>query len=419
MTDLNAPLKPRGKPTPQRHGAAGGSRASFGIGILAIYALIGFGANAALVSFGDEPLSAAEPIGLAQIQQPKPLIVTPAETETADTVNTRTESGVEIVYGTGEQVSLVEPSPPSVQSVPRPQSRPAESATERRLSEDGPKIISVRDPSVVGIGQPLEVAHLPDKSALEDTNSGAIPRISPNGQMPMDIYARPWSGAGGKRIALVIGGLGLSQTGTANAIEQLPPEVTLAFAPDGNSLNRWMRQARQKGHEILLQVPMEPFGYPNINPGPNTLRLASSSEANIERLHQSLASLTNYTGVMNYLGGRLATQPDAMRPVLSELADRGLLFLNDGSITAEVGNLATQTGTRYAQSNIVIDASQTSADIQKQLQSLEALAGARGFAVGTGSALSLTVTEVTKWANEAKKRGIEFVGVAAIARGNR
>ena len=74
---------------------------------------------------------------------------------------------------------------------------------------------------------------------------------------------------------IVIGGLGLSQTGTQQAIAKLPPEVTLAFAPQGNSIGRWMQEARRKGHEIVMQVPLEPFDYPNVNPGRNTLTVAA------------------------------------------------------------------------------------------------------------------------------------------------
>lgn len=89
----------------------------------------------------------------------------------------------------------------------------------------------------------------------------------------MDQYARPWSGARGTRIALIVGGLGLSQTGTQKAIRDLPGEVTLGFATAGNSLQRWMQEARRSGHELLLQLPMEPFDYPANDPGPNALRI--------------------------------------------------------------------------------------------------------------------------------------------------
>ena len=36
-------------------------------------------------------------------------------------------------------------------------------------------------------------------------------------------------------------------------------------------LQEQVNKARAGGHEILLQVPMEPVGYPGTNPGPRTL----------------------------------------------------------------------------------------------------------------------------------------------------
>ena len=63
---------------------------------------------------------------------------------------------------------------------------------------------------------------------------------------------------------------------------KLPAEVTLAFAPQGNSIGRWMQAARQKGHEILMQVPLEPFDYPNVNPGRNTLTVDATPEENLD-----------------------------------------------------------------------------------------------------------------------------------------
>jgi polysaccharide deacetylase 2 family uncharacterized protein YibQ len=86
---------------------------------------------------------------------------------------------------------------------------------------------------------------------------------------PFDIYARPWSGSTrDTRVVIIVGGLGLSQTGTQHTqLQTLPEDITLAFAANGNSLQRWMQEARRQGHEILLQVPFEPFDYPANDPG--------------------------------------------------------------------------------------------------------------------------------------------------------
>lgn len=96
--------------------------------------------------------------------------------------------------------------------------------------EGGPKIIVVGDP--MKRSQDPRTAHIPEPDMLEQSPQGPLPVIAPDGRRPLDIYARLWSGARGARVAIVIGGLGLSQTGSQQAIQTLPPEVTLAFSPE-------------------------------------------------------------------------------------------------------------------------------------------------------------------------------------------
>ena len=47
--------------------------------------------------------------------------------------------------------------------------------------------------------------------------------------------------------------------------------MTLAFSPYADDLPRSVAKARAAGHEILLQVPLEPYGYPDVDPGPPLL----------------------------------------------------------------------------------------------------------------------------------------------------
>lgn len=274
-------------------------------------------------------------------------------------------------------------------------------------------VVVIRDPSA--IGQNLRIAHLPDKALIEESETGPLPVRAADGRRPVDVYARPWSGARGARVAIVIGGLGLSQTGTQQAIGKLPPEVTLAFAPHGNSIGRWMQEGRRQGHEIVMQVPLEPFDYPNVNPGRNTLTVAASAAENLKNLRWALSRTTNYTGVMNYMGGRFVADPAAMGPVMAELGKRGLLYLDDGSSARSLApELALKNDVPFAVGDTTIDAVGERDEILKKLDQLESTARAKGFAIGTGSAFDVTVDAVAQWVGEAKRRGIEIVPVSAL-----
>lgn len=277
----------------------------------------------------------------------------------------------------------------------------------------GNGVVIIRDPSAVG--QNLRVAHLPDKALIEDTEIGPLPVRAADGRRPMDVYARPWSGARGARVAIVVGGLGLSQTGTQQAIDRLPGEVTLGFAPDGNSIGRWMQTARRKGHELVMQLPLEPFDYPNVNPGRNTLTVDASAEENIDHLYWTLSRTTNYTGVMNYMGARFTSDKAAMEPVMEELGKRGLLYLDDGSSARSVASdLALKNRVPMAAGDAAIDAVRERGAILAKLDELERTARAKGYAIGTASAFDVTIDAVSSWVEEAKKRGIEIVPISAL-----
>ncbi|NYT31560.1 divergent polysaccharide deacetylase family protein [Rhizobium sp. WYCCWR 11128] len=266
------------------------------------------------------------------------------------------------------------------------------------------------------IGQDPRMAAQPNEALLEETPFGRLPIVGPDGRRPMDQYARPSSGARGVRIAIVVSGLGLSQTGTQRAIAELPEEITFAFAASGNSLQRWMQEARRGGHEILLQVPLEPFDYPANDPGPKTLLTTKPAARNIENLHKAMGEITNYTGVMNYLGGRFLSDPAAMEPVMRDIGKRGLLFLDDGtSAQSKTAAIAKGTELPYAVADLQLDGQLDINAVLKKLDELERIARKNGQAIGVASAFDESVDAIAKWSEEAAMRGIEIVGVAALS----
>ena len=278
-----------------------------------------------------------------------------------------------------------------------------------RLEE--PKI-TIINPSRSG---PLKLSYLPDQTLVEKSAFGLLPRKSRTGKRPLDAYARPVYGAGSARIAIVVGGMGLSQSGSKSAIEKLPGVITFAFAPYGNSLMRWMKKARKDGHELLMQVPMEPIGYPQINPGKRTLVTGVAPGINLENLEWSMARLTNYVGIMNYLGAKLQADEASMGPILKEINDRGLLYLDDGStFSSKTPAIAKALGLPMLTGNIVIDDERSAKAIKSKLLLLEKRARRYGSAIGVGSAFPVTVRQIAQWVEQAEKRGIDIVPVSAL-----
>jgi len=284
------------------------------------------------------------------------------------------------------------------------------------VEPDGSLEVPVPLPAIVRQEQGL--AHMPDPELIEEGATGVIPKRSADGRRPMDVYSRPPATEGNfgvARVVIIVGGIGISQTGSQDAVRKLPGAVTLAFAPYGNSLQRWMTEARRKGHELLLQVPMEPFGYPASNPGPNTLLADVSAEENVASLHWAMSRVTNYVGVMNFLGGRMVTTPDALRPVFDELARRGLLFVDDGSArNSRTGETAAASLLPYVRAGIALDAERTRRDIAARLDELAKEAKRTGLAIGVANAFPESIELIAAFAAEADKLGIEITPVSAV-----
>lgn len=266
--------------------------------------------------------------------------------------------------------------------------------------------------------QEIGLVHLPDPELSERVGNAILPKRSDDNLRPMDVYSRPPATEGNfgvARVVLIVGGLGISQTGTQQAIKQLPGSVTLAFAPYGNSLSRWMQNARKAGHEILLQLPMEPFGYPSNNPGKHTLRTDLDAVSNTENLNWLLARTTNYVGVIGFLGGKFVTNEPSLKPVLDQLAQRGLLFIDDGSVKNSLTESAAQSSLLpFAKADIHIDTIRDRAKIQAKLEELSEMAQRTGLAIGYANAFPESIDMISAFARKSEDSDIEITPVSAI-----
>jgi polysaccharide deacetylase 2 family uncharacterized protein YibQ len=261
------------------------------------------------------------------------------------------------------------------------------------------------------------LAHLPDEGLVEKTSYGDLPKRGDDGRRPMDVYAREPDTTGNfgvARVVIIVGGIGISQTSSQQAIRDLPGSVTLAFAPYGNSLNRWMQAARKDGHELLLQVPMEPLGSPAGLPGEHTLTTGASPGENLANLHWSMGQITNYVGIMNYLGARFVQEPQAMKPVFDDIAIRGLLYVDDG--TAAMGK--TQAAAHasllpYIRASVQIDQLRNRNAIAEKLAELTREAKRTGLAVGVASAFPESIELIADYVRNAGNDGVEITPVSA------
>jgi len=259
-----------------------------------------------------------------------------------------------------------------------------------------------------------------DQKFVEMTPHGPIPKIAADGTRPLDAFARPVQPIPGKqdapRIALIVEGLGVGASLTTDAIAKLPGPVTLGFVPYGTDVAALVARARAAGHEVLLQVPMEPFEYPNNDPGPQTLLTSLTPQQNIDRLYWLMSRFQGYVGLTNSMGARFTAAEPSFTPILREAAKRGLIFVDDGSNPRSVaGRIAGANNLPFAQADAILDSVPTATEIDRALGRLEMVARERAVAVGIASALPVSIDHIAKWAKAAAGRGLLVVPISAVA----
>jgi len=269
----------------------------------------------------------------------------------------------------------------------------------------------------VSLGHPGPIAP-PDKLLLEPSAANPkelLPRIGPGGAAPMQVYAAWFNTADPRpRIGLVVAGIGESKDESERAID-LPGAVSLAFSPYAVDPEKLLSEARARGHEILISLPLEPAGYPLNNAGDEALLVGAPASQNDERLDWALSRIEGYVGATGAMDGmygeRFAAAPDLLAGLERDLAARGLLYVDP---RAGLPNPKWVTG-RTA--DVVVDSPPVGPDISANLDKLETIARERGSALGVvGWPGPATLALLADWAGTLPSKGFVLAPVTAIAR---
>ncbi len=309
------------------------------------------------------------------------------------------------VLGPPPQQTAMAPAPP-VAAPPAPPPEPAAAAP----APPAPPPVQV----AAGIPSPIAALQEP----APDVAGAVLPRIGPDGRMPMQAYAAPFDAADTKpRVAVLLAGIGMTETDSEAAIRTTPPAVSLAFSPYATRPAPLLEMARAAGHETLVSIPMEPLGYPLNDAGDHALLTGLAPAQNHERLDWVLSRIAGYvgaTGAMSGLMGERFAAGEQMPPMLEELAARGLLYIEPRPSAAQLaGPVPPQPGVRVA--DLVIDDLPGRPEIESRLAQLEQLARDRGSALGlAGRPDPVMVGRLQAWAASLTSRGIVLVPVSAL-----
>jgi len=294
------------------------------------------------------------------------------------------------------------------------------------MATNAPAPPPVNEPQAPPSGEPLappSYAQLPARADLKPLPAAPeadLLRDSPDGPLPIIdgakearlAYARPFVASKDKqvRVAIAVVGLGLSRDAAEAAISKLPPEIGLSFSPYAGNLDAWIKKARDAGHEVLIDLPLEPPNYPLHDSGPLSILSRDGPGAAVDRLHQILGKATGYVGVAATLRSPIAAGP-SWAPVLKDIKGRGLILVGDGPAGGTVGETPATAAIA-----LVPDQTPFRASIDVQLNRLLATAQRDGTAVAYVSPRPVTFERLLAWAASLPQKDAVLAPVSALAK---
>ncbi len=256
---------------------------------------------------------------------------------------------------------------------------------------------------------PSRLAPAPFAGLTQANQYGTAPAKGPNGRTPLNSYNRPFTDTSGKKtVSIIIGGLGVNRTVTQQAIESLPPDITLSFAAHTTGLQDWINRAREAGHEVMIEIPMDSQSFNAAEPGADKALLTNNSVSeNLRNMDWLLSRGQGYFGVINYNGDNFLTRADVTAPILGKLADSGIGLITDGAFsTPSLEALSGSVNLPYKNGFGLIDPEPSGDIIRAQLNSLASAALTDTKPIGVGFAYPETINIVADWVTDLEAQSL-------------
>ena len=214
-------------------------------------------------------------------------------------------------------------------------------------------------------------------------------------------------------IAIVIDDMGGSERQTKNALN-LPESVTFAFLPDGQNAAVYARLAQEKGHEIILHMPMQPLG--RADAGPSAIKVGESRAEIEKKLSKAFQNLPMAQGVNNHMGSAATADPLTMQNLMQALKPHNIYFLDSRTTARSVAaKTASDTGIRNLSRDVFLDHEINPSLIKERLDETLSLAQRRGYAIAIGHPYSTTLDALQNWMQRHQEE-VRFVPLGFFTR---
>ena len=213
------------------------------------------------------------------------------------------------------------------------------------------------------------------KPAYEVFSKGRPP-VKPVTRLPQLPGDRP------PLVAIIIDDVGYDQH-IAEQFMSMEIPLTFSMLPHSPFSRSIVEQARSKGLEIMLHLPMEPNEYPTVKPGPGALLSEMAPDDFIAQLKDDIDQIQGIKGVNNHMGSKISSSPERMRQIFSILKKQNLFYIDSRTTAETVARPSARLlQLPFAERDIFIDHFDDPAFIRSQLERLIQRALRQGYAVG-------------------------------------
>ena len=219
------------------------------------------------------------------------------------------------------------------------------------------------------------------------------------------------------RIAIVIDDLG-NDRGALERIAAWRFAVAGAVLPGLPESAATAERLARSGKEVLLHLPMEPDGYPRVQPGPGVVLRSDSDERIAEIVAEDLDTVPGAVGVNNHMGSAATADPRVMRAVVRVLSDRGLFLLDSRTTEASVARRVAEEASLPAVSRrVFLDSVPTADAIDRSFRDLLAKARKDGSALAIGHPYPETMAMLERELPQLADKGVALVRVSSLVSG--
>ncbi|MDD9269896.1 divergent polysaccharide deacetylase family protein [Paenibacillus sp. MAHUQ-63] len=187
-----------------------------------------------------------------------------------------------------------------------------------------------------------------------------------------------------KKVAIVIDDFGNNMEGTAEMLD-LPIPFTVAVMPFLPSTKQDAQLAHDKGHEVILHLPMEPVRGKKSWLGPGALTTDLSSDEIRKRIVAAVEDVPYAIGINNHMGSKVTADERIMNILVDICKERNLILLDSRtSPKSLIGKLASRKGVPFSENQLFFDDLYTYSHISKQMVRFKKLVHDRDLVIAIG-----------------------------------